>query len=121
MEITALVLRLIIATVFLVAGLAKLADLKGTRKTVVDFGAPQWAAPLLGLLLPLSELATTILLLRQSTVLWGSVFAIALLFVFVIAISFNLARGRKPDCNCFGQIRSEPVGWPTLARNGLLI
>jgi len=41
--------------------------------------------------------------------------------VFIVAISINLARGKKPDCNCFGQIHSEPVGWPTLVRNGLLV
>src|SRR5262249_22725000 len=32
----------------------------------------------------------------------------------------NLARGRTPNYHCFGQFHSEPVGWPTLARNGLL-
>ncbi|HEX3724526.1 MAG TPA: TlpA family protein disulfide reductase, partial [Nitrolancea sp.] len=24
------------------------------------------------------------------------------------------------DCHCFGQLHSEPIGWPTLARNGVL-
>jgi hypothetical protein len=40
--------------------------------------------------------------------------------VFVAGISFNLARGRKPDCHCFGQLHSAPVGWTTLLRNGVL-
>ena len=31
-----------------------------------------------------------------------------------------MARGRKPDCHCFGQLHSSPVGWPTLIRNGVL-
>jgi peroxiredoxin len=43
---------------------------------------------------------------------------LALLSVFVVGISINLARGRKPDCHCFGQLHSAPAGWKTLARNG---
>jgi len=47
--------------------------------------------------------------------------AIALLLAFIIAISINLVLGRKPECNCFGQLHSEPIGWPTLARNCILV
>jgi hypothetical protein len=44
----------------------------------------------------------------------------ALGLLFVMGISTNLARGRKPDCHCFGQLHSAPAGWKTLARNGVL-
>jgi hypothetical protein len=40
--------------------------------------------------------------------------------VFAIGISVNLARGRTPDCHCFGQLHSAPAGWKTLARNRVL-
>jgi peroxiredoxin len=43
-----------------------------------------------------------------------------LLLLFVAGIGANLARGRKPDCHCFGQLHSAPAGWKTLARNGVL-
>jgi peroxiredoxin len=43
-----------------------------------------------------------------------------LLLLFVVGISYNLARGRTPDCHCFGQLHSAPIGWPTLVRNLLL-
>jgi peroxiredoxin len=46
--------------------------------------------------------------------------ALALLLLFVSGISINLARGRKPECHCFGQLHSAPAGWRTLARNGVL-
>src|SRR5207247_2089163 len=36
------------------------------------------------------------------------------------AITINLARGRTPDCHCFGKLHSEPVGWTTVARNIVL-
>jgi methylamine dehydrogenase accessory protein MauD len=50
----------------------------------------------------------------------GAVGALVLLCLFVVGISANLARGRKPECHCFGQLHSEPAGWKTLVRNGIL-
>jgi methylamine dehydrogenase accessory protein MauD len=43
-----------------------------------------------------------------------------LLLLFLAGIGLSLARGRRPDCRCFGQLHSEPVGRSTLARNGVL-
>ena len=31
-----------------------------------------------------------------------------------------MARGNRPDCHCFGQLHSEPIGLSTLLRNGFL-
>jgi hypothetical protein len=53
-----------------------------------------------------------------STTLWGTIGALALLLLFIVGIGANLARGRKPDCHCFGQLYSAPAGWKTLVRNG---
>jgi len=111
---------LLLAIVFAVAGAAKLTDRAGSRKAVVDFGMPSALAAPLGLLLPLAELAVATALLPASTAWWGGLGALALLSVFVVCISVNLARGRKPDCHCFGQLHSAPAGWKTLARNGVL-
>jgi peroxiredoxin/membrane associated rhomboid family serine protease len=112
--------RLLLALVFAVAGAAKLADREGSRQAIVDFGVPSALAALLGLLLPLAELAIAATLLPASTAWWGAMGALALLSVFVVGITYNLARGRKPDCHCFGQLHSAPAGWKTLARNGVL-
>jgi peroxiredoxin len=119
--IISLIVRLLIATIFVVAGIAKLADLQGTRKGIREFGVPDWAASPLGILLPVAELAITALLIPVSTVLWGSLSSIALLLVFITVIGVNLAQGRKPSCNCFGQVHSEPVGGSTLVRNCVLL
>src|SRR5690242_15962461 len=120
MDIALLVSRLLLTLVFLVAGLAKLADLSESRKAMVDFGVPAFLVAHLGIGLPLTELTIAIALLPASTAWWGAIGTLALLLIFIAAISYNLARGRKPDCHCFGQIHSEPVGWPTLFRNSLL-
>lgn len=112
--------RLLLAAVFAVAGLTKLVDLPGSRKAVRDFGLPRALVGPLGTLLPLAELAVAVLLLPRATAWWGALGALALLVAFVVGIAVSMARGRAPDCHCFGQLHSEPVGWPTLARNGLL-
>src|SRR5215217_4685596 len=120
MDITMLLARLLLALVFATAGVAKLSDREGSRQAIVDFGVPSVLAAPLGLLLPLAELAIAATLLPASTAWWGALGALALLSVFVVGISINLARGRKPDCHCFGQLHSAPAGWKTLARNGAL-
>ncbi|HEX2186481.1 MAG TPA: TlpA disulfide reductase family protein, partial [Chloroflexota bacterium] len=92
----------------------------GSRKALVDFGVPAELASPLGLLLPLAELAVAVSLVPTATAWWGAVGALALLLLFMGGIGINLARGRRPDCRCFGQLHSAPVGWPTFVRNAVL-
>src|SRR5437870_574998 len=120
MDIALFAGRVILAGVFLIAGLAKLADRPGARQALIDFGLPTPLASPLGILLPVAELVVAAALIPTATAWWGGLGAFALLLVFVVGIGVNLARGRRPDCHCFGQLHSEPVGWPTLARNGVL-
>jgi peroxiredoxin/uncharacterized membrane protein YphA (DoxX/SURF4 family) len=117
MDAALLIARLVLAGVFALAGVAKLSDLEGSRKAIIDFGLPAVLASPLALLLPLAELAVAAALIPASTAWWS---ALGLLMLFVVGISLNLARGRKPDCHCFGQLHSAPAGWKTLARNGVL-
>jgi peroxiredoxin/uncharacterized membrane protein YphA (DoxX/SURF4 family) len=118
MDAALLIARLVLGAVFALAGVAKLADLEGSRRAIIDFGLPPAIAAPLGLVLPLAELSVAATLLPASTAWWGALGALALLSVFVVGIAYNLARGRKPECHCFGQIHSSPAGWKTLARNG---
>lgn len=120
MDATLLTGRLLLAAVFLVAALGKLADLPGSRRAVTSFGIPASLALSVGLLLPLTELAVAVALLPIATAPWGALGALILLLAFVAVISLNLVRGQTPDCHCFGQIYSEPIGVGTLIRNGVL-
>src|SRR5215211_4339278 len=120
MDAALLIARLVLAAVFIVAGLAKLSDLTGSRKAITDFGLPEVLASPLALLLPLAELGVGAALIPASSAWWGALGAVGLLVLFVVGISINLARGKKPDCHCFGQLHSAPAGWKTLARNGVL-
>ncbi len=120
MDYVLLIARIVLAAVFVVAGIGKLADLPGSRKAVRDFGVPERLAPVAGLLLPVAELVVAVALLPTATVRWGALGGLALLLVFIGGIGYNLARGRTPDCHCFGQIHSAPAGWPTIGRNAAL-
>ena len=118
MDATLLCARLLLALVFAVAGVAKLADRTGSRQAIVDFGVPAALVGPLGVFLPLAELAVAAALVPTTTAWWGAVGALVLLLLFAVAIGANLARGRKPNCRCFGQVHSAPAGWSTLAQRG---
>jgi methylamine dehydrogenase accessory protein MauD len=120
MNTVLLIARLVLAVVFVVAGISKLADREGSRQAIADFGVPTALAAPLGVLLPLAELVVAASLVPAATAWWGAVGALGLLLLFVVGISVNLARGRQPDCHCFGQLHSAPAGPKTLARNGVL-
>jgi methylamine dehydrogenase accessory protein MauD len=120
MDYILLAARLALAGVFAVAGAAKLLDAQGSTRAFVDFGVPARMAGPLRVLLPLGELAVAIALIPLATAWWAAFGAFALLALFIAGIALNLARGRRPDCHCFGQLHSEPVGAGTLVRNGVL-
>lgn len=115
-----LAVRIVLAIVFAMAGVGKLLDLPGSRQAMRDFGVPQALAEPAGLLLPLAELLTAILLILQPTAQWGGVLALLLLLGFIAGIANALRHGVAPDCHCFGQIHSAPAGRGTLIRNGVL-
>jgi peroxiredoxin/uncharacterized membrane protein YphA (DoxX/SURF4 family) len=113
-------LRLVLAGVFLVAGWAKLSDRRATREAIRAFGVPEEIARPGTFLLPLGELAVAVGLMISGAAVAAAVGALVLLALFIVGISANLARGRRPECNCFGQVHSEPIGPTTLVRNVVL-
>src|SRR5579862_5563467 len=116
-----LLLRLLLSAVFGLAGIGKLADPGGTKQSLADFGAPGFLVAPLTTLLPAIELLCAATLLPVATARWGAVCASVLLLVFIVVIVVSLVRGRRPDCHCFGQMHSSPVGASTLIRNSVLL
>lgn len=115
-----LVARSLLAGVFLVAGVTKLADRDGFRAAVVGFGLPQAAAGALAVLIPFAEVAVGVALIPSSSARWGALGALVLLVCFAVGIAVNLSKGREPDCHCFGRLHSAPAGRSTLIRNAAL-
>jgi peroxiredoxin/uncharacterized membrane protein YphA (DoxX/SURF4 family) len=109
--------QILLAAILIIAAFAKLASLSRTRQSLEGFGVPaEWVVPA-SWALPVAELLSGFFLLLPTTAWWGAVAAFLLFSVFNAVIAYNLALGRTPECNCFGQLHSTPVGRSTLARN----
>jgi thiol-disulfide isomerase/thioredoxin len=112
--------RAVLAAVFLMGGVAKLADRPGTRRSFVDFGFPSWLAPPLSIGLPIAELILAATLLPTGSARAGAAAALLLLAAFSMTIAIAITRGYQVECRCFGQLTSGLIGWRTLARNVVL-
>jgi peroxiredoxin/uncharacterized membrane protein YphA (DoxX/SURF4 family) len=114
------VARLLIAGVLAVAGVAKLADLTGSRQAMRDFGMPEGLTGVSGAGLPVVEVGLAALLLPRATAPAAAALAGTLLLAFAAGVGAAVTRGEHPDCHCFGQLHSTPAGWSTVVRNLLL-
>jgi thiol-disulfide isomerase/thioredoxin len=113
--------RLLLSILFLVAAAAKLlGGFANSRKALGEFGVPGFLVTPLSIALPAVELTIACLLLPSGSAFLGTIAALSLLVIFNVAIATNLALGKHPSCNCFGQLHSEPIGWKTFARNSVL-
>ncbi len=117
----AFVFRLLLAALFLSAGVAKFA-----RRT--EF---QWALERYQILpwqlvrpvsrtLPIAEVIVGVLLAVGLLLPLAAISAAALLVAFAGAVAINLLRGREIDCGCLGITAQRVIGWPLVARNLVL-
>src|ERR1700747_1956610 len=117
MDAILLLIRLTLFAIFAVAAAGKFLDLKGSEKAVRDFGVPAEFSKFFAIALPFAEAVFALCFLSVSTSWVGALGGLILLLSFVGGIIWQMAQGRAPDCHCFGQIYSEPVGSKTLVRN----
>ena len=115
-----LLARLILAAVFAVAGVGKLFDIPGSIKATKDFGLPDRLARPIGTMLPFLELLAADSPDSCLDRFAGALLALGLLAAFLSGMINSLRKGEAPDCHCFGQIHSEPVGPRTIIRNCVL-
>ena len=113
---TTLLTRVILGSVFLISGIGKLLDHAKFINVVINY---QIISPslsrLYGLLLPYAELIVAVMIIFGIYVDEGAFVALLMLISFIIAISVNLARGRKNlDCGCFGNFIERKLGIHTL-------
>lgn len=120
MDTLHLLIRLAVATIFGVAGLAKLLDLPGSVAAAEGFGVPQRFSRLVGYGLSVLEIAIAVGLVSVTTARPAAATGTLLTALFIAAIAVNLAHGKRPDCHCFGKLHSAPIGWQTLARNAAI-
>jgi Methylamine utilisation protein MauE len=115
-----LILRLVLAATFAVAAVAKLCSPGSTRASLRSFGVPEVITSPLALGLSGLELAVAAALSATPVATAGAWVAVALLVTFTAVTVAARLGGRRPTCNCFGPLGSQPAGAGTLARNGLL-
>jgi uncharacterized membrane protein YphA (DoxX/SURF4 family) len=97
------VVRLGLATVWLIAGGAKVGDLAGSGRAVAAFQLmPVELARIVGAALPFIELVMGALLVVGLAVRLTAGISAALLTVYVAGIAAAWARGLQIDCGCFG-------------------
>lgn len=118
-----LIVRTLLAMIFLIAGTAKLRDLAGFEHAVQGFGwvPARWQQPL-ARVIPIAEVAVGLGLIIGLVAPWPLIAAIALLAMFTLAVSISLLRGRRDLlCGCFGRRLDRRVGPSLLLRNAALI
>lgn len=120
MHVAVLIARLALASVFGLAGVAKLGDRTASASTLEAFGLRPRLASVAGVALPAAELSVAAALLPSASARWAAAAGLILLLIFNAGIANALRHGRTPDCNCFGQVASAPINRGMLVRNAIL-
>jgi uncharacterized membrane protein YphA (DoxX/SURF4 family) len=120
MDAFSLVARVLLAVLFAVAAVGKTLDRRGSEEAAGGFGVPAALAPPAVVGVVICESLVSFGLLVSATATWAAALSLALLALFTVAIARVVRRGDDVTCNCFGQLQSASVGWPTLVRNLLL-
>jgi peroxiredoxin len=117
MSVAVLAARLLLAAVFAVAGVGKLARREQTEATLGKFGVSPGSRPGLAIALPVAELAVAAGLLPATTAPWAALAAFLLLTAFSVGIVRVLRGEEEVDCNCFGALAPSRISRWTLTRN----
>jgi peroxiredoxin len=120
MNIALLLARLVLAAVFAIAAVGKIADPAGSLRAARDFGASEPLAAIASRLLPMLELAVAVALVPAATSRLAALAALALLGLFSVQIVRALSRGLTPECHCFGRLHSSSASWSIVGRQCLL-
>ncbi len=121
MQALILTARIVLATIFVGAAIGKLqSGLARSRRTLAEFGIPRRMVAPLAIVLPGTELLVAVFLVVPQLAWLGSILASLIFLSFAVAIVINLRKGKKPLCNCFGRVRSQPIGWSVLLLDWVL-
>ena len=97
------VARLVLGTVWIIAGASKIGDLAASGRAVNAYRLlPYDGATFLGAVLPFLEIALGVLLIIGLATRLSAVVSAMLLGAFIIGIASAWIRGLRIDCGCFG-------------------
>ena len=102
-DVAAVLARLIVGGVWIVAGLLKLPDPAGSVRAVRAYDLlPEAVVPTVGHALPAVEVVVGLALVVGLLTRGMAVVSAALLVAFVVGIASAWARGLQIECGCFG-------------------
>ena len=111
------VLALVVAAVFVYAGVAKFATFNNWTTQAQALGAPN---PFV-VLVPLVEIALAVLLVGGWWFDQALAASLILLVAFTILLLVRLRDPERLPCSCFGATSQRPMSWLDVARNVILI
>jgi uncharacterized membrane protein YphA (DoxX/SURF4 family) len=122
LRISRLVLRTLVAAIFLFAAITKLIDPSSFAQQIANYQLTTWPVSAgLALFLPALELCVGICLLVGRSESGALVWTTILLAIFSGALITAIARGLSIDCGCFGRsVENTGTVWP-LVRNLALL
>lgn len=95
-------IRWVIGVTFIVASFHKIVSPAEFAKILYGYDLfPHFSINMIAIVLPFVELVTGLSLILNIYWRAGTVLAGIMLTAFIIAISFNMARGHEFDCGCF--------------------
>jgi putative oxidoreductase len=117
-----LVVRLILAAIFIFAAIQKIKDPVTFSKEIDNYQMlPYLLVSMMAVILPWLELFCGILLVVGKALRGASLILIVMNVVFIVAISSALARGLDISCGCFGAAASEKVGFRKIGEDILFL
>jgi uncharacterized membrane protein YphA (DoxX/SURF4 family) len=113
-----LLVRVVAAGIWLVAGASKLADLTAFRQEVAAYDVlPSGLVDVVGYGLPLFEIALGFYLVVGLFVRAAAAVSLALILVFIAVQAQAWARGLSIECGCFGSLDKQTVGAASILRD----
>lgn len=116
-----IVLRLVVAGVFIAAAIPKLADPASFAEDVANYRMlPDALVGHVAVALPIVELLIGAALITGVHAAGAAMLAGALMLVFAVGMGQAMARGIDLECGCFGAASEMQVSGLTIARNLVL-
>jgi len=114
--------RLVVAGVFLWAGLPKLLDPATFAEDISNYNLlPESTVGYAAVVVPVVEIVIALALIAGVEVKGAALVAAAMLVVFVAAMGQAMARGIDLSCGCVAGTTETEVGWGPIVRNAGLL
>jgi hypothetical protein len=115
-------LCLVLGGVFLFSSIPKLRYPKGFVFAVLTYAIlPPSLSTVYAVLVPPLEFLIGLGFILGTAVRADGVLMALLLVSYIVAVRVNMTRGRELECNCFGSMHKQPIGWRLMLQDSVLL